>query len=261
MTESEKPDLAEDAAAQHAALSIAQKLDGLPLALAQAAGFMRRHELYVTKFWDIYDDEKALYDLHSFRTGTTHRGYQHSLATVWALSDLEPSALSLLNVISMLDPDCMQEAILDGELPATEEIPEYPCLLKECNAALAHLLRSSPIQRDAPQRELRICPLVQDVTIVRTKGVPGELKSYFDLSTILIDVQWPFLPDDGFILARRVEGWNMCAKLCRHVDQLTHIHCSLNQPENSANSLAHFRRVTSEGSEVRILYLGCGATH
>lgn len=240
LTESESQDPAQHAESLQAAHDVAQKLGGLPLAIAQAAAHMRRHELLLTEFRDIYEEDMDLNALHDLRIGSSHRGYKHSLASVWALDDLDPSALSLLNVLSMLEPDCIQEGILDGEVPGLEETPDYPCHLKEYHAALSRLLQSSLVQRDASRREIRIHRLVQEAARARMKDNAGELAKYFDVATLLILIQWPYIPDDGIILADRIKKRSKCEELSRHLDHLALIYHNFYQSTKSARRLMDF---------------------
>ena len=98
-------------AADETSKAIAGQLGGIPLAIVQMAAIIRRQNLSLKEFFDLYKEGANLHALHQFRIGA-QRGYEHSLASVWTLDELSPGALVLLDVLSFLDLDAIQEEII-----------------------------------------------------------------------------------------------------------------------------------------------------
>lgn len=56
----------------------------------------------------------------TFEMPAFNRGYEHNLASVWALESLDRGALAILNVMSMLDPECVHEEMLLSKIGSTQ---------------------------------------------------------------------------------------------------------------------------------------------
>jgi len=72
------------------------------------------------------------------------------------------------------------------------------------------------------------------------KDNAGELAKYFDVATLLILIQWPYIPDDGIILADRIKKRSKCEELSRHLDHLALIYHNFYQSTKSARRLMDF---------------------
>lgn len=98
---------------QEEAKAITSTLGGLPLAVNQIGGFIVQRRIPLGRFLALYERNSASVDAK----GTMNMNYNHTLATVWemALSQLAGSAKVLHMILSLLDPDCIQESLLmDG---------------------------------------------------------------------------------------------------------------------------------------------------
>ncbi|KAJ6043169.1 uncharacterized protein N7446_001365 [Penicillium canescens] len=95
-------------------IHLAERLGGLPLALVQVAGILRRRDLSFKEFVTHYEDPSFLTDIHK----TTIRGFQgdytSTLFDVWAFEHLQPTTVCLLNLIAFMDPDSIYESIFVG---------------------------------------------------------------------------------------------------------------------------------------------------
>ncbi|NKE62417.1 tetratricopeptide repeat protein [Lentzea sp. PSKA42] len=107
------------------ATKLANELDGLPLALTQAASFTSANGIDLATYLRFYQDRSA--DLH---TDGQPDDYPHTVATTWllAIEKMSPSALLILNTIAYFAPDSIPVAVLhplmNDELALTRAIGE-----------------------------------------------------------------------------------------------------------------------------------------
>ena len=204
-------------AADETSKAIADQLGGIPLAIVQMAAIIRRQSLSLKEFFDLYKEGANLHALHQFRIGA-QRGYEHSLASVWALDQLSPGALVLLDVLSFLDPDAIQEEIILAS--AQQEITaRYLKGKAEYHLLLTELLQTSLIHRNGERRELWIHRLIQDVALAKLRIVKEEFQKHFDLTVLLLIKVWPFIVGGGVRRAHKVGRWDLCAKLYPHINR------------------------------------------
>jgi hypothetical protein len=204
--------------AEETSKAIAHQLGGVPLAIVQMAAIIRRQSLSLKDFSDLYKEGANLHALHQLRIGA-QRGYEHSLASVWALDQLSPGALVLLNVLSFLDPDAIQEEIILAGLQQ-ETTSHYPKGKAEYHLLLTDLLQTSVIHRNGERRELWIHRLVQDVALAKMRTVKDEFQKHFDLTVFLLTRVWPFIAGGGVGRAHKVGRWDLCAKIFPHINRL-----------------------------------------
>ncbi|MCJ1293336.1 hypothetical protein MMC34_004890 [Xylographa carneopallida] len=229
---------------EEASQAIARRLDGLPLAIAQIAAIIRRRNLLLAEFLNLYPDETDLYDLQCLRIGS-QRGYEHSIASVWALGDLEDRAIALLNVISFLDPECIQEGILTGTFQGIE-IVDYPKTKKEYHQVLPHLLQSSIVHRNASKGELRVHRLVQDVARARMQSSPGLSDTVFDTAVQLVSSNFPFITRGSVGRAHKIDRWTLCAKLLPHITHLKQVYAVISIASDSFRPRVKFADLLNE---------------
>ncbi len=129
--------LATDAPLAHAkpedrtqAERIVAVMDGLPLALDQAAAYIEETRCALTAFLDAYQDARA--DLLR-RRGRTSKDHPLPVATTWKLSfervqQANPSAADLLHVCAFLAPDAIPEDML---IAGTSELGPHLAALKD----------------------------------------------------------------------------------------------------------------------------------
>jgi hypothetical protein len=95
-------------------------LGNLPLALAQAAAFMRQQSLTVNEYIRLLEiDDSSLSDLldHDFRSYGPEDDFSKAVASTWKVSfdQIEidsPPAISLLSLMAFLDPDGIPKSLL-----------------------------------------------------------------------------------------------------------------------------------------------------
>ncbi|KAL9030920.1 MAG: hypothetical protein Q9196_000994 [Gyalolechia fulgens] len=156
---------------------IVELLGGLPLAITQMGGIIRRRHLSLEDFLIYYaNDAKRL---HEMRVPGQNPTYNQTVSSVWMLDALSKEATALLQVLSFLDPDRISEEILFGHAKdVNAPLPYYPKTRVAYFDSRTELIQSSLIFRDIKNNELRIHRLVQEV--VRKKLTDDESHSVFE---------------------------------------------------------------------------------
>ncbi|KAK5119445.1 hypothetical protein LTR85_007545 [Meristemomyces frigidus] len=218
---------------------IARRLDGLPLAVIQVTSIIRMRQLGLPEFVELYESDIESAEFQSTRIGN-RRGYKHNLASVWALGTLDSGPLTLLGVISLLDPDRIQEELLKTSEPITPGL-EYPSNPRDYHRDLTPLLQSSIVQRNSAKAELRVHRLVTDV-VRETLQTMGTLWQTFDQAVDLVCALWPFwrVGNSKAGATHNIDRWEQSAKLYPHVARLSRIFSLMKQ---STESLRPFERL------------------
>lgn len=120
-------ELTHDADKDCVALKIAETLGGLPLAITQMAGIVKRQQLRLSEFYDAYLEQFNHAVFHGLRYGPGQPSYAHTISTVWVFESLGAEAKALLDVLSFLDPDGIEEFILRTVHPKSS----FPIFLKQ----------------------------------------------------------------------------------------------------------------------------------
>ncbi len=148
-----------DQAEQQAALQLAQALDGLPLALDQAAAYIDENSC-------TFADYLLLYQQHAktllAQRGQTAFDADHPLpvAATWQpslekIAAQSPASLDLLFLCAFLDAEQIPESLPRRALAVTDDLA--------WNALLKPVLRYSLLRRQAQDKRLSLHRLVQQV--------------------------------------------------------------------------------------------------
>jgi hypothetical protein len=169
-------------------IRISETLGGLPLAISQISASIRRKHLSLRDLEDWYNEGSK--DLHNMPISGPESTYKHNIWSTWATEQLSAPALTLLRVLSVLDPDRIPEDLLrDGAKRI--ELEHYPVNKIDYFNARAELINSSLVSRNMAMNELRIHRLVQEV--VRHKMNSSELQAIYAATTTLISAVWPYV--------------------------------------------------------------------
>ena len=194
---------------------VAQKLGGLPLAITQMAGVMVRQQLSFRDFIQRYEEEKELSALFNLSVVPTARRepYGYTLASVWALESLEQGS-SLLNVLSLLDGDGIQEEILKSSFSKIT-LSGYPSTITAYQNARFELSKSSLVSRDKASGKLMVHRVIQDAA--RARMDQYRLVETFRCAVRLVLQVWPAA---GFGQRHNVGRWSECETLTPHMLRL-----------------------------------------
>ncbi|GFF21645.1 tetratricopeptide repeat-domain-containing protein [Aspergillus terreus] len=154
---------------------ISEILGGVPLAISQMAGVIRRQDLTMSEFLELYMDHEEHASLYETKFDTNLVTYKHSLSTVWALEKLKPQSRQLLELMSFVDPDVIGEELLMEV--AAELLQVDGAHFKRSNYidARTDLLQSSLIKRDKKKQQVSVHRIIQDVVLATMDEAKKQL--------------------------------------------------------------------------------------
>ncbi|KAH8882047.1 tetratricopeptide repeat domain-containing protein [Thozetella sp. PMI_491] len=227
------------------ARQISDALSGVPLAISQMAGIIRRQDLSLPEFLELYMDNEERASLYETKFDTNLITYRHSVSTVWAFEKLKPHAQQLLGLISFLDPDQIGEDLL---MKASAELLSDGAQFRKSSyiEARAELLLSSLVQRDKQNQRISVHRIVQDA-ILATMDVTKK-QFLFDRIVEVLWAEWPsampnpskepVLPKpksaDGRLHVRR---WPVCRAIYPHVLRIHQLWSNIPGLSDSTNLL------------------------
>lgn len=167
---------------------ISRELGGLPLAIAQMAGIVRYQQLEFAEFLGRYRDWSARSDLYSYSVGGRLKLRRGTVASVFALDHLDEEAQSLIQLCSVMDPDCIQESLFADWAFIRTKLNCFPGSSFRYTTARTELLRCSLIQRNEKSKEFSLHRLVQDA--VKATLTPSHRKLLLECATDLLAIAW-----------------------------------------------------------------------
>jgi hypothetical protein len=170
-------------------------------------------KLSFSEFLESLNEGESQQELLQFQTKLESLNYEHTFASVWAFENLKYGR-TLLNILSMIDPDGIPERLLTG---TGNEIylPGYPTTMEEYENARGELLACSLVTGNKQDRELFIHRLVQDVA--RAEMEHSEFRQTHVACVKLIASLWPF---EKFAWRHGNTRWPVCEDLFPHVARL-----------------------------------------
>jgi hypothetical protein len=209
---------------EEAARAIANRLEGLPLAVMQVGSYIKQCKMSIPKFRRVHRKESDLFNLYLEKAPL--QGYEHNLGSVWALeslsheSDASREAFAVLCVIAFLDPEGIQEDLLKPD-PKRVQVPHYPSNEPEFHQRCKLLISTSLVERGAYDSDISVHRIVQKV--VRAKVAKDAVlseRTFHDVLTRLT-LQWPYISRIYAIGTQgRIDRWPRCAELLPHVSSL-----------------------------------------
>ncbi|KAK2774312.1 hypothetical protein FQN52_004296 [Onygenales sp. PD_12] len=236
------------------ARQISEALGGVPLAISQMAGIIRRQDLTFSEFFELYTDYEENTSLYETKFDTNLVTYRHSLSTVWAFEKLKPHARQLLELISFLDPDVIGEDLL---MEAAVELLSDGAQFKKSNyiEARTDLLQSSLVQRDKQKQQISVHRIVQDVILATMDA--AKKRFLFDQVVRILWADWPSampkpskepdLPQPKSTGGRlHVGRWPICAAIYPHVLRIHQLWLAILDPSETTRLL--FAKLLSEAA-------------
>ena len=207
---------------EDAARIITRHLCGLPLALYQIGAIIQRRGYSFRSFLAVYARDFDYYELYDERL--IPRAYKHNLGSVWTFERIEnSSALALLQVISMLDPEQIHEELL-VDLDHKALLTAYPRTRKAYHQALSYLLQTSMVGKNRDNGVLSVHPIVQDVCRGRMAKTEDESQAAFSQALHAVSLSWPYtITKRQFKTgsAGKIDRWAKCGELYAHVVSLS----------------------------------------
>lgn len=234
---------------------ISEILGGVPLAISQMAGVIRRQDLTMSEFLELYMDHEEHANLYETKFDTNLVTYKHSLSTVWALEKLKPQSRQLLELMSFLDPDVIGEELL---MEVTVNLLQVDgANFKKSNYidARTDLLQSSLIKRDKKKQQVSVHRIIQDVVLTTMDEAKKQLT--FNLVLRTLWASWPSampkpskdpeLPPPKSTGGRLAVGrWPDCAAIYPHVLKLHQIWLVMSNPSDATKML--FAKLLTEAA-------------
>ena len=203
--------------AEHA-VAISNTFGGLPLALAQVAGFIAQRRLPLKDFLPLYERYAAKVDARKMPGSD----YEHTLSNVWDISFeklTETNSACLLNLLSFFEPDGVSEDILLHGSQGLDD--EFLFLSDEFDLgdAAEELLGATLVQRAAQSSDLSIHRLVQSA--VRKRLDKHASARLFD--AVVHMLCWGFPDHSSVDIGHQISAWARCEKCLPHVGHLVEL--------------------------------------
>ena len=191
------------------ARTIAEAMDGLPLALDQAGAYIEETGCSLPDYLQLYLEQPA--DLLQERG--EHKDYHPDpVAKTWALSfakvqQANPAAADLLRFCAFLAPDDIpEEVIIEASDDIGTELQSLVGDQHKLNLAIRELLKYSLIRRDGSKHTILVHRLVQ--AVLRDEMNEETQKQWAERT--IRAVNWSF-PD-----VEKVEEWSKCQQWLPH---------------------------------------------
>ncbi|KUJ16719.1 uncharacterized protein LY89DRAFT_63258 [Mollisia scopiformis] len=181
--------LADTKESRSASIAIVEKLFCVPLAVREIAALIRRREMKLEEFLSTYENTSLLAEISKADQLPQRDQYHLTLASVWKFEKFKsPSALCLISLICLLDPDQISESILDQRLtPGNRfEYPASSCLYID---ARTDLLSTSLITRNKDKNLITIHREVR--AVIATYMSKETFLQSFQLAVQLLSQAFP----------------------------------------------------------------------
>lgn len=208
---------------QKAAQEIAGRLEGLPLALVQVGSNIKEGHSSIAGFSRVHSRQSHLYGLFLDKSFSHGQGYDHNLASVWALeslsheSEASQEAFAMLCVIAFMDSECISEELLRPD-PERKRLANYPRAEPDLFQRRKILLNASLVERGPRESDLKVHRMVQQVVRAKVSKDPILAENVFHDVLARISMHWPYINRIYVIGTQgKVDRWPRCAELLPHV--------------------------------------------
>lgn len=195
-----------------AAKLISRHFDGLPLALRQAASFMRHRKCPPCEFLDNYSQCKA--EVESMKIP----GYTKTVVDVWemSLSVLPQDSLDMLDLLAVLDPDVIPAGLFrkfGHHSPLSAFLEDD----KRYMNARASLADQSLIDVNIIEESISLHRFFQDATFQHLKVQESRLREVFCAVTEMVDHA---IPQDDYLSMKHPDIWKAVETYLAHAEKL-----------------------------------------
>lgn len=212
---------------QKAAQELADRLEGLPLAVVQVGSNIKEGHSSLAGFSRVHPKQSHLYGVFLDKSFSHGQGYDHNLASVWALeslsceSEASQEAFAMLCVIALMDSECISEELLRPD-PERSRLPNYPRTEPDLSQRRKILINASIVERGPSESDIKVHRMVQQVVRAKISKDPLLAESVFHDVLTRISSYWPYLNKKYVIGTQgKVDRWPRCAELLPHVSSLS----------------------------------------
>lgn len=220
---------------------VAEVLDGLPLAIEQMSSIIRRLRVSYADFLQLYQKEN--WRLHGLAPEENQGTYQHTLATVWSLQQFSDSSETLLQVLSLLEPDSIPETLL-STYSGKIALNGYPADMIAYFGARAELMGASLVSlvnQAESQQALALHRLLQEVVLARMDE--ARMIAVFEAILSVLTSEWPF---QSLHQRHTRDRWDQCSLLYPHVAHLKRLASTLGPIKRKASNSIAFAALLSD---------------
>lgn len=191
-------------------------MDGLPLALDQAAAYIEEHRCTLFEYLARYQQQRTA--LLQLRSKVDSEDYPDSVATTWLLSfqqikEKSPAAAELLRLCAFFAPDAIPEEILTkGASLLGPILAPIAGKVAQLNQAIEMLSASSLVRRNTGEKTFSIHRLVQ--AVLQDEMDAAERHMWAERALLVVNTAFPhsehctwpqcerFLPHALFVIPR-----------------------------------------------------------
>jgi hypothetical protein len=194
-----------------ASIHLSNMLGGLPLAMIQMSGIIRRRRWSIEEFVESMEGDAQYREVHNLNNPVQQARYGNTLSTAWNFDDLSKDAIDLLEILALLNPDRIQEDIFIKECESPDDSGK---LLKTFREARTDLLGSSIIKRNIRFKELWIHRVIQHE--VRARMAPEKFYKNFQRMITSLSKVWSFA---GMVKRHETGRWLVCEAIFPHLER------------------------------------------
>jgi hypothetical protein len=206
---------------QNASEAVAKIVDGLPLAMTQMAGFIRRRHLLIREFVSLYANDARYAEIREIGNPELSYRYGYTLATAFNFQDLSHDAMELLQVLAFLSPDRISEYIFLQPSKCRTKVNHFWDSPLAYENARFELLSSSIIKRNIARKELWIHRVIQ--TEIRARMSVTEQYYGFMTAVSLLANIWP----TGNLSSQFSQRWPRCEDLLPHLERFYQLYVEI----------------------------------
>lgn len=208
---------------QKAAQEVAGRLEGLPLAVVQVGSNIKECHSSIAGFSRVHPRQSHLYNLFLDKGSSHGQGYDHNLASIWALeslsreSEASQEAFAMLCIIAFMDSECISEELLRPD-PERNRLPNYPHTEPDLFQRRKILINNSLAERGPSESDIKVHRMVQQVVRAKVSKDPLLAENVFHDVLARVSMHWPYLNRIYVIGTQgKVDRWPRCAELLPHV--------------------------------------------
>ncbi|KKZ61380.1 hypothetical protein EMCG_03986 [[Emmonsia] crescens] len=195
-----------------AANSLSRQFGGLPLALRQAAAFMRNKKCQPAQFSAIY--QSRFQEIEKYYIPN----YPKTLVDVWnmSMSTLSEDSLTLLHTVALFDPDSIPTELFHAsDVGHTSgEFMQDPLRVFD---AIEGLTSQSLVDYNEKERGLNVHRFFQTATFRKLSQQPERFNQIVQLAVELIQ---KFFPEDDLSSVRQPKRWKTIERALSHVESV-----------------------------------------
>lgn len=199
------------------AFTISKRFHDLPIAINQVAALIRRKDMIVSEFLSSYDEKSTVESLTEASAISQQNKDRRSLREIWKLETFTSQALSLLKLLSLLDPDRIEEHMLRTAHLQISRPSNYSKDLEAYENARTELTKSSLIRRNKEIDQLTLHRLIQKVALDQMTFVDTHI--HYQLAIDVVFYAWSEKYDAQSL---DNEAWEASDEMISHITKLYH---------------------------------------